>query len=188
MLGSTSEVREVSHALHGSSEIKALPNEITERFQGWTKIGNMRTWRDAKTMREAHAIIKEADKKDIEALKKIDYTGFDVYVEVYQSPDGKVRGYCHYCQSERCSHVWDAVQGTLKSISIDVLEMECGDFIDALKLLKSLPIEEKRKVLKYRGIDVEDLEIYLQEICQNNQQEIREKYKGVPLRDYMFYP
>ena len=160
MCGNVStETMEASQRGHANSDIKGLLGELPEIYESWTEINHMTTW-------------------DIDAR---------IEVSILQSPEGKVRAYCHACQSEYCIHAWEGLQGALKSVALSVLEMECGDFIDAIKILKGLPPEEKERLLSYRGIDIRDLNNYNYELIAENNKEIQTKY-GDTIKDFAFFP
>ncbi len=178
--------RKASHVSHGGSDIKGLlgdtPESVPKRYEGWTLVNRMREWKTKEDMDRYAKLPLEAKKENLGIGM-----GFDVIVEVYQSPEGKVRAYCHACGSEYCIHAWEGLQGALKSVALSVLEMECGDFIEAIKILKGLPSEEKEKLLRYRGIDTEDLSNYLWELTERNQEEFKERY-GSAIKDIAFFP
>jgi len=189
--------RKASHVSHGGSDIKGLlgdtPESVPKRYEGWTLVNRMRGW---KTLTDAlkHSVIAEVregkayyDGKTLFHEKPSEGESFNVSVDIYQSPEGKVRAYCHACGSEYCIHAWEGLQGALKSVALSVLEMECGDFIEAIKILKGLPSEEKEKLLRYRGIDTEDLSNYLWELTERNQKEFKEGYGGA-IKDIALFP
>ena len=165
--------RKASHVSHGSSDIKALlgdtPESIPKRYEGWTLVNRM------------------IGRNNLTDALKHSVNAFDVSVDIYQSPEGKVRAYCHACQSEYCIHAWEGLHGALKSVAVSVLEMECGDFIEVIKILKGLPPEEKEKLLRYRGIDTEDLSNYLERLTERNQEKLKERY-GDTIKDFAFFP
>ena len=155
--------KEASHDMHGSSGIKGLLGDVSlstpEKYQRWAIVNRMRTWRSQE--------------------------GFNVYVSVYLSPDGKVRAYCHACESEYCIHAWEGLQGALKSIILSMLEEEYRNFIEAITIMDTLSPEDKEKILQRQGIDTEDLNDYNRELIERNKEEIKKRY-GSDIRS--FYP
>jgi len=108
-------------------------------------------------------------------------------VEIYKSPEGKIRAWCEYCQTDVCPHIYEAVQGALKRLVLNFYEGKTGDFREAIRLVKQLTHRDKERILKKIGIDTEDLNLYLNEIWEKGKNELFKKYAGSNIFSWIFY-
>ena len=136
------------------------------KYKGWVNLDRVQMWENWIMMENARLIPQE----ELEKFTNEDL-GFDVFVDVYLSEEGKIRAYCEYDKSEYCIHSWIALQGALKNVALKTLEMEY-DFIEALRKLKNLSDKEKEELFKKRGIDLDDLKAYITALTEENKEEI----------------
>ena len=136
------------------------------KYKGWVNLNRVQMWENWIMMENTRLIPQE----ELEKFTNEDL-GFDVFVDVYLSEEGKIRAYCEYDKSEYCIHSWIALQGVLKDVALKTLEMEY-DFIEALRKLKNLSNKEKEELFKKRGIDLDDLKAYITTLTEKNKEEI----------------
>ncbi len=128
----------------------------------WRRLGQGTYWRTWKDM-DTHMVLRAMGK----ALMDI---GFDVNVETYISEDGRLRAICHYCGSMDCIHAYFGIQDAIRTLILNYLEGEYGDFIEASKKIRNLSRDEKRAILISLQIDIDDLEEYLEHLIERNKE------------------
>lgn len=150
------------------------------KYKGWVNLDRVQMWENWIMMENARSIPLH-----IKSKMSDEDLGFDVFVDVYLSEDGKIRAYCEYDKSEYCIHSWIALQGALKNVALNILEMEY-DFIEALRKLKNLSNKEKEELFKKRGIDLDDLKAYITTLTEENKEGLKVWFSN-SLQDLTFY-
>ncbi|MCD6399201.1 hypothetical protein J7L85_00255 [candidate division WOR-3 bacterium] len=84
----------------------------------------------------------------------------------------KLRAYCEECKSTMCIHSYFAIDKALRRIVKKALEVEEVNYRAVMKRYKRLSLNEKLEILKRLGIDIEDLQRYINRIGKANAPEI----------------
>lgn len=143
------------------------------KYKGWVNLDRVQMWENWVVMENARSI-----PPDIQSEMSNEDLGFDVFVNIYLSEEGKIRAYCEYDKTEYCIHSWIALQGALKGLALKTLEMEY-DFIEALRRLKNLSDKEKEELFKKRGIDLDDLKAYITALTEKNKESIEVWFRDI---------
>ena len=143
------------------------------KYKGWVNLDRVQMWENWVVMENARSI-----PPDIQEEMSNEDLGFDVFVNIYLSEEGKIRAYCEYDKTEYCIHSWIALQGALKGLALKTLEMEY-DFIEAVRRLKNLSDKEKEELFKKRGIDLDDLKAYITALTEKNKESIEVWFRDI---------
>jgi len=105
-------------------------------------------------------------------------------VKVYLQ-EGKLRAYCESCKSETCTHTYFAMDHAIRKIVRRVLEVERVDNQKVYRDYRKLKYRDKRKILRSIGIDVDDLQRYINQIKELNAKDLQ-MWEGITGPYYAF--
>lgn len=130
----------------------------------------------------------EATRLDIERGKITlsDLSGHITHVRIIRRGD-KLRAWCEECKSYDCIHAYLGIDLGIREIVKRYLEIQEGSYHRALMRIKRMRKREIKEILEYLGIDVKDLNKYINRIGRRNSLDIKtwEDVIGRPKRFYL---